>query len=159
MIVVSDTSPFRALHFLGLIELLPTSFDRVLVPPAVRAELLAPRSGHRPSIDVSGFPFVDVRGPSDALVVRELRRKLDPGEAEAIAVAIEANAGVLIDEARGRREAERRGIQWIGAVGVLIEGKRLGRVTAVRPLLDRLQKDLGFIGDSFRERALRLAGE
>ena len=39
MIVVSDTSPLNYLVLIGHVEILPTLFGRVLVPPAVMAEL------------------------------------------------------------------------------------------------------------------------
>jgi predicted nucleic acid-binding protein len=42
LIVVSDTSPIRALDFLGLLPILNDLVDRVLVPPAVRDELNSP---------------------------------------------------------------------------------------------------------------------
>ncbi len=44
-IVVSDTSPVRALAHLGRLDLLKTLFGEVLIPPAVLDELEQPHNG------------------------------------------------------------------------------------------------------------------
>ena len=50
-----------------------------------------------------------------------MRLELDPGEAEAIACAMEANARLLlIDERRGRTVAQRLGLATTGLLGVLL---------------------------------------
>ena len=78
-IVVSDTSPLRALSHLDLLELLPALFDEVLVPPAVVAELATPRA-LLPAIAPERIPFVVVRAPVDRRRVSEFERELDAGE-------------------------------------------------------------------------------
>src|SRR5689334_650360 len=44
-VVVSDTSPVRALAHLNLLTVLPALFGRVLIPPIVQRELAYPPSG------------------------------------------------------------------------------------------------------------------
>ena len=44
MIVVSDTSPVRALAHLDQLDLLRRLFEQVLIPPAVADELERPKS-------------------------------------------------------------------------------------------------------------------
>jgi predicted nucleic acid-binding protein len=73
-----------------------------------------------------------------------LRQKLDPGESEAIALALELGADLLIDEAAGRAEAQRLGIRPIGVLAVLVRGKQLGRIDKVMPLVERLRNEYGF---------------
>jgi predicted nucleic acid-binding protein len=53
-LVVSDTSPIRALHFLAQITLLEQLFGTVIVPPAVAEELARPRAPFS-AIDLSAF--------------------------------------------------------------------------------------------------------
>jgi uncharacterized protein len=61
-IVVSDTSPVRALAHLQQLELLRKLFSEVLVPPAVAHELANPAAG-LPAVDVATFPYLRVVSP------------------------------------------------------------------------------------------------
>lgn len=159
-IVVSDTSPIRALDHLGLLQLLPALFTRILLPPAVIAELAREKGVLRP-IKVADFPYFETAIPVELVELELLLDALDPGEAEAILVATEIGAdAVLIDEEDGRHVAQSRGLRTIGTIGVLLEAKSLGHIAAVRPLLDALRKELKFfISRPLYEQALRLAGE
>ena len=87
-VVVSDTSPIRALTHLGLLELLRDLFGQILVPPAVEAELKSPPSG-LPAADVARLLFVHVQAPRDRSRVDYFLQSLDPGESEALALALE----------------------------------------------------------------------
>ncbi|MCL4201617.1 MAG: DUF3368 domain-containing protein [Pirellulaceae bacterium] len=160
-IVVSDTSPIRALDFLDLLEVLPVLFDRVLIPPAVAAELV--RTGGRfRLIDVNEYAFLRIHAAHDQSQVDRLLPLLDRGEAEAIVLAQEVAAeAILIDEADGRRVAqETYGLRTIGTLGILLSAKQRGEVSAVRPLVDQLQDGLGFfISERLRQEVLRLAKE
>jgi predicted nucleic acid-binding protein len=65
--------------------------------------------------------------------------QLDPGESEAIALALDINADLLlIDERRGRAEANRLGIRITGLLGVLVEAKQRSLIPVVQPLMDDL---------------------
>lgn len=93
-------------------------------------------------------------------LVDSLRLELDPGEAEAIACTVEANAKLpLIDEHRGRMVAPRLGLATTGLMGVLLARKK-GSIESIRPLLDDLRRVAGFwIGDALYARVLRDAEE
>jgi uncharacterized protein len=142
-IVVSDTSPIRTLAHLGQLRLLGRLFDVVLIPPAVRDELARPRPRFQP-IDISIIPGAQLRAPTNVEKVNQLREELQAGEAEAIALAEEINADLLIDEMAGRKIAIQLGVHVTGVVGVLIEAKRRQLISAVIPLLNRLRNELGF---------------
>ncbi|MGP0066280.1 MAG: DUF3368 domain-containing protein [Isosphaeraceae bacterium] len=159
-VVVSDTSPIRALAHLSLLALLPELFAEVLVPPVVDDELKRPPTG-LPSVDVAGLRFVTIQAPRDRTRVQELLRDLDPGESEALALAVEVGVSVvLIDESAGRRMARQLGLLPIGVLGILIRAKQRGLVLEVVPLLDRLRSELGFfISDQLRSEVQRLADE
>ena len=74
-VIVSDTSPLRALDFLGQLELLSRVFDRVIVPPAVRDGLQQPRKRFR-SINIDQIPRAELKAPSNSVRVHELLQKL-----------------------------------------------------------------------------------
>jgi uncharacterized protein len=159
-IVVSDTSPLRALAHLGKLDLLGALFGETYVPPGVVAELQTPRRRF-PTLDVTTVPSIRVRAPTDNSLVAELNRTLDAGESEAIALAIELGAAtLLIDEASGRNEARRRGLAVIGVIGILRDAKRAALIPVVKPLLDELVAGLGFfIAEPLRVQILTDCGE
>jgi uncharacterized protein len=158
-LVVSDTSPIRALDHLQRLELLSQLFEAVLIPPAVREELTRPSKRFR-AIDVAEIPGAIVRAPANVDQVRELQRQLQAGEAEAIALAKEIEAELLIDEKAGRLIAIQQGVRVTGVVGLLVESRRRGLIPAVVPMLTRLRLELGFyLSDALIRRAERESGQ
>ena len=94
-------------------------------------------------------------------LVQALRQDLDPGESEAIALALELGADLLLmDERFGRESAQYFGLRYIGLVGVLIEAKHKGLISTVQPYLDALRDRAGFrLSTVLYERVLRDLGE
>ena len=137
MIVVSDTSPILNLARIGRLELLASLYRQVLIPPAVHAELMA--SNLTPAMDLACNSWLTIAVPKDEQRVQDLRDELDPGEAEAIVLALERKADLLlVDERRGRRIAAALGLPITGLLGVLADAKRSGLIENVKPLLDEL---------------------
>jgi predicted nucleic acid-binding protein len=93
--------------------------------------------------------------------VTVLQMELDVGEAEAIALAKELAADLLLmDGRRGRDIAARLGLRVIGLLGVLIEAKHRGMIPAVKPILDDLKAKAGFwVSQQLYARVLQAAGE
>ena len=159
-IVVSDTSPIRALAHLARLELLDLLFGEVLIPPAVVAEL--EKAGSRfPPLRVAQFGFLRIQTPQNRATVEELLATLGPGEAEALALAEEVGAdAVLIDESAGRKVAQQRGLRPLGVLGILIRARQRNLIGSLAPLLDRLQIELGFyLSASLKNAVLREVGE
>jgi len=139
LIVVSDTSPILNLARIGRLELLPLLYHQVLIPSAVYEELTASRRDLPPVIDLASQQWLIVAIPNDQKRVEELRENLDPGEAEAIVLAIERRANVvLVDERRARRTATAAGLTVIGLLGVVASAKRNGLIDLAKPVLDEL---------------------
>src|SRR3954470_16166003 len=101
MIVVSNTSPLNYLVLIELQDLLPELFDRILIPDAVQRELQSPEAPDRIKQFLSVAPnWLEVRPAPD---VNSAIRHLDPGEREAIALALAMKTDlVLLDERKGR---------------------------------------------------------
>jgi uncharacterized protein len=158
--VVSDTSPIRALAHLERLDLVGALFDEVLIPPAVVSELENPTSSARPVL-VAGIAHVRVQAVRDRSRVDRFRLSLDPGESEAIALALEAGIlEIIIDERIGRRIAKESGLATVGVLGLLVRGKQRGHVQLVQPLIDRLRSELRFrVTDDVYATALQQAGE
>lgn len=159
-LVVSDTSPVRALTHIGLFSLVWKYFDEVLVPPAVAAELEHPSRGFQP-VEVIRLGNVSIRPPADQPAVQRLLSQLDRGEAEAVILALEVRAeALLIDESRGRAVASKMGVPITGALGLLARARRDGHLQQLKPLVDELRHGLGFyVADHFYAALLRSVGE
>lgn len=115
-LVVSDNSPLNLLVRIGCEGILPSLFNRVVIPPEVVSEMTHPKApAEVRAFIVSPPTWLAVQAP----VTRLPLPHLDSGEAAAISLAAELGAALLIDETDGRHEAQTRGLIVIGAVGVL----------------------------------------
>lgn len=142
-------------------EVLERMFGAIHVPTAVVHELEAGIFDRPENLVIAEAAWVLVRKVHDEALVRDLEVKLDDGEAEAIALALELDADlVILDEKAGRREAEARGLNVIGLVGLIVQAKNRGMVTHVRPVLDDLRTKADFYpSTALYGLALRLADE
>ncbi len=118
MIVVADTSPLQYLILIEHVDVLPALYGRVIIPPAVMAEL-----GHeRTPVSVRTWlddkpEWLHVQTPNSTLTIADTT--LGPGESAAIALAEELSAdALLIDDRAGRREAEKRRLAVLGTLRV-----------------------------------------
>lgn len=137
MSVVSNSGPIIHLSWIGQLDLLRTLFGEVLVPLAVRDEVL------HASPDVPGLREIREAFTQGWLLPREavspLPTSLHLGEAEAIALAREQAADLLlVDERRGRATALREGLRISGTLGILRLARNRGLIPAVTPFLDEL---------------------
>jgi predicted nucleic acid-binding protein len=126
MIVVADTSPLNYLIRLGHPDVLREIYGRVLVPRAVLVEMQHPEAPPEVRAWASAPPAW-----LEAMQVRQLdaslAAELGDGEREAISLALEVHADVLlIDERAGRREAEARHIEVAGTLAVLLQASLRG---------------------------------
>jgi predicted nucleic acid-binding protein len=120
LIVVADTSPLNYLIEIDRIDLLHRLYDRIVIPRGVLEELTHDSAP-------LGVRLWNINRPS-WVEVSSIHSQLDPslafldrGEREAIQIAMEMQADrLLIDERRGRIEAERRGLAITGTLGVLL---------------------------------------
>lgn len=161
MIVVSNTSPLTNLAAIGQFALLRDVFAQISIPVGVWNELNAKGQKWPGQDDVASADWVQRIEVTDQALVLGLRRDLDRGEAESIALALQLRADLIIlDEADGRHAAQRFGLHITGTIGVLLAAKSAGAINAVRPHLDALREQAGFyISGKVYQASLHLAGE
>jgi predicted nucleic acid-binding protein len=126
VIVVADSSPLRYLVLIQQIDILPALYGRVIVPPAVIAELTHEHTPGSVRAWLSAPPeWLEVRPPMTLPTTEP--STLGPGEQAAISLAEELSAdALLIDDRDGRREAARRRLPVLGTLRVLADAAERG---------------------------------
>ncbi|ELS03365.1 putative nucleic acid-binding protein [Xenococcus sp. PCC 7305] len=137
--------------------------NQVIIPEAVYRELTDIDPPAPGTLEVQSLSWLEVRQVNDFSTVKQLQNnaRLDPGESEAVAIAWELDADLLlIDERRGRAEANRLGLRITGLLGILIEAKQQNLIIAVKPLLDTLIKTSEFrVSIALYKRILKIVKE
>lgn len=118
-LVIADTGPINYLILIGHIEILPGVFERVVLPGTVQTELSDPVAPPPVQRWIAAPPaWLEVIVTEGLAPVNDAG--LHKGEAAAIALAASLQADLLLmDERRGVRAAERRGLRVTGTLGVL----------------------------------------
>jgi len=152
MLVVSDTSPITALLQVERAGLLKDLFARVVIPPAVKTELIR---FHRRLPE-----FLETREIEDRNAVDVLARELDRGEAESIVLAQQLGAHLLLmDEKRGRSTAEANGLAVVGLLGVLLMAKQQRLIPRLGPVIAELETRAGFFVSETVKRIILAAAD
>jgi predicted nucleic acid-binding protein len=160
MIAVSDTGPLIALAKVDQLRLLERLFEQVHIPSAVHRELLAKSGPEAARLDKALAHFIKVaQAPQLQAEVKAATLRLGPGERQAVALASESNALLVMDDRLGRAAARRLGLTLTGLVGVLIRAKETGLISGVRPLLNEIRQQGYWLSDELLDVAAKLAGE
>ena len=139
MIVVCDTSPISGLYRIRRLHLLHDLFGKVIIPRKVLQELSELTKWGYDLVEIENATWIEVRSAAPSDDLEKLKLVLDEGEAEAIALAKELRADILlIDEAKGRKVAQAEGLRIVGVLAVLIEAKQVGLISSVKEPLDEL---------------------
>lgn len=145
MKIVSNTSPLINLAMIGELELIQKLYGTIYIPQAVFDEIVIQGKGQAGAEQIKSNTWIKVYPIQNTLLIKSLSLELDKGEAEAIALAIELSAHlVLLDEKRGRTIAGQFNLRPLGLLGILIHAKKTGLIPLVKPLIDQLRNHAGF---------------
>jgi uncharacterized protein len=153
MIVVSDTTALTTLVKAGMDSILPALFGEVVIPNAVRDEFL---SFH------SVLPtWCRVETAVASPLLAGLRIEIDPGEAEAIALAVQLQATmILLDDRKGRRTADRLRLSHLALPALMVAAKRQGLISSVKEAFHKLACEGNYrIADAIVFELLNSVGE
>ncbi len=159
MLAVRNTSPISNLAFIGRLDLLKLQFGTFWIPTAVVGELavhpnpVALAAIHKATLD----QWIKTAAALDA--VDCFLSSVNQGEAEAIALAAELKANiVIIDEQES--DCESGWSLLTGALGVLLRATLAGHIYSVKPEIQALRHKAGFyISPSLEAAVLASAGE
>jgi predicted nucleic acid-binding protein len=157
--IISNTSPIQYLFQLGLLDLLPRLYGRVLVPPAVRDELDRGRMLGVDLPDLSDLEWIQIVDP-ETRVLLPLASGLGAGEVQVITLAKETTEHLaLLDDRRARRFADLLGVTYTGTLGVLLRAKRKGLLERLEPVCGALEERGFRLSPATRRSVLSMAGE
>jgi predicted nucleic acid-binding protein len=91
--------------------------------------------------------------------VDQLTSTLGPGESAAIILALQLEAGLLIDDKCARSTAKRLNIKIIGSAGALLLAKKKGLIPAIMPTVRQLQHVGYYLSNDLIVEVAKLAGE
>lgn len=158
MVVISDTTTITNLIHIGYLDLLEKLFSEIIIPNEVYQELIILPNQ---KIQINQEKWIKIAEIQNIELFNELVEHLDKGEAEAIVLAIERKADLLIiDELAGRRIAKAKKIRIIGLLGILIKSKNSGLIESLKSILDQLIVEFGFrINPKLYQQVLKSVGE
>ena len=147
--IVSDTSCFIILSTIGELDVLQRTFGDIITTIEVVLEF----GEDLPS-------WVNVHAPKDIIKQRFLETKVDPGEASAIALALEYEQSMIIlDDFKARKIAENLGLEITGTIGVLIIAKKRGIIHSIKPFLEKIRATNFRLSEAIEKQALIEADE
>jgi predicted nucleic acid-binding protein len=144
-IVISNSTALINFASIDRLDILHALFKELTVPESVWDETVVKASRYVSAKRIREAHWIKVKKVHDSNLVNLLTGKLDAGEAEAVALALEMRADVvLLDESPAREVAKKLGINFTGTVGCLIMAKRSGIIESIKPVLNRIMKDAKF---------------
>ncbi len=156
--VVSNTTPLLSLLKLNQLVLLKQLYNEIYIPQAVFDEIEAGKSKNYYT-DLSKTDWIKTIEIRDKQAIKYFI-DLDSGEAEAIILATELNADlVIIDEKLGRFHANHANLKVTGTLGILLKAKSLGYINKLEPLLNELTEKNVWISEKLKNEILMKCGE
>lgn len=136
--VVSNSTPLIALARIRRFHLLQELFTEVNIPSAVYDEVVSAGQGRAGKAEVENAEWIICNQVKNSDLITFLRISLDAGEAEAIALAKEISADLLLlDDNDARNIAKSIGINFTGTIGLMLRYYR-GHPADFKEALDEL---------------------
>jgi predicted nucleic acid-binding protein len=139
--IVSDAGPIIIFARIGRLSLLQEITTSLLIPNAVYDEIVTNKGGMPGAAEVAQAAWIQKASVAKSLALAALPSALHKGELEAIALAKERAAQLLIDDLRARRAARDQGIEVLGTLRILAEAKQRNLVHSVRPIMEEMQSN------------------
>ena len=156
--VVSNTTPIISLLKIGKLEILKDLYDEIYIPQEVFNEIEAGKH-KKYYLNLLTFEWIKIEQIQDRKSIAYFL-DLDKGEAEAIVLATESEADlILLDESLGRFHAKHAGLRVTGTIGILVKAKKQGLISELKPLILELKEKGVWLSESLIERILELANE
>lgn len=147
--VIADTSCLIALSKIEAIELLKELYEEVFITEEIALEF----GENLPA-------WITIENVKNKKYQQLLELHLDIGEASAIALGLEkVDVLLILDDLKGRKEAEKLGFRITGTLGILFKAKKQGLIAELKTYVEKL-KVAGFrLSSKIEEDILRKSNE
>lgn len=157
---MADAGPIISFARIGRLDLLREIVGGLIVPPAVYEELVKKGKSLPGTEEITRASWITCQPLKEE---KELTPTLPPhlgqGERDAIALTMEIQGVLLIDDLAAKREAQRRGLSTFGTLRLLREAKEKGLIQKARPIVDALRRENVWISDPLYHHFLKEIGE
>ena len=145
--IVADSTCLIGLERIGRLDVLPELFEPIFIPDEVAGEF---------GVSLS---WLKVETPSNFALVSALKLSVDNGEAEAIALALEKNCKIILDDKQARSAARKLGLEVVGTVGMFVRAKQNNLINSLETVLDELEINGFRMSENLKAEALKIVGE
>jgi len=158
--VVCNSSPLIHLAKIGKLELLRDFFEQVLIPEEVYKECVIDGKNRDDADKIRDAPWILASRIENLELKKAINTFLDEGESEAIALALQMGADlILLDDYEAREFARIYNLKITGTVGVLMKAKRMGIISSLSDVLEDLKETGFWINEDLYSIILKDVGE
>jgi len=151
-VIVSNASPLIVLLKTNKLSILKKLFKKIVIPDTVYKEITAKEHD---KLVFDKLKWIETRRVKKTEMINLLEKLINKGEAEAIVLAKELNATLLIDDAKARKYAKLLNIEVIGTLGLLKMAKKRGLVQSVRKVIDDMLNEGYYIENRLVRKILK----
>jgi len=141
--VIANSSPLITLSLVKKLNIFKELYGKIIIPQAVFDEIIPKDKGKHGIEEIESAiasGWIIQRKIRNRMAVEMLLSELDLGEAEAIVLAREKKANlVILDNREPRRVAKSLGLKIMGTLGVLKHAHTLGLVEDLKDILDEIR--------------------
>ncbi len=129
-VVISDTSCLIVLEKIDRLKLLQEIYDEVVTTPEIVEEFK------------KSLPdWIKIKSAKNKVLQKELEKKLDLGEASAIALGLEIpGCSIILDDLKARKIASSLKLEYTGTLGIIVKAKQLNILDSVKPIIQKLHE-------------------
>lgn len=158
-IIIADAGPLIVLGRIQLISLIHKMFDSIIITETLAEECFT-------NIHLPGALEIKKAVREKKIVIHKnpenndsLLNFLDRGESSAIALALQLQANLLMDEKLGRSVAKQLNLKVIGTAGILLLAKKNKLINKIAPVLNEFKAVGYFFSDDLIQEILKRAKE
>lgn len=160
MLIVCDSSILISLSSINHLWILKKLSDRVIIPEKVYEEVVIAGSGKPGAFEISKSVWLERKTATNLNYVKRLCKVLNPGESEAIALAKELKADLIVlDDELARKIARNEGFKVSGLLALIVKAKKEQLIPSVKPILNELKAKGFYLSETLYNKILEESKE